>query len=173
MGETTGETTLREVPLRRFSTIRVGGLIWVIGAATLAAPTPAALVVGWIILADGALFVLLGLRRAFPGNYVRVSADGFASRSWRWRREVFIGWSEAVAVTVVEVGLGRDGYRYPDIRLAEGQHAPLHMLSSGLVPTRPLPAFFLRGRPYDRNFAAKVTTLREALEEFRARRATS
>jgi hypothetical protein len=156
------------VPLRRFSTMRAGALIWVLGAVTMIGSTPAAVVVAWIILADGTLFVLLGLRRAFPGNYVRVVADGFASRSWRWRREMFIAWSDAVAVTVVEVGVGRDGYRYPDVILTEDRHAPLHMLSSGLVPTRLLPALFLRRRPYDRHFDEKVAVLRGALDAYHA-----
>jgi hypothetical protein len=162
------ETTLREVPLRRFSTMRVGALIWVLGAVTMIGSTPAAVVVGWIILADGTLFVLLGLRRAFPGNYVRVTADGLAGRLWRWRRETFIAWSDAVAVTVVEVGVGRDGYRYPDVILTEDRHAPLPMLSSGLVPGRLLAGLFLRGRPYDQHFDAKVVVLRGALDAYRA-----
>ncbi|HEY1917404.1 MAG TPA: hypothetical protein VGH27_17700 [Streptosporangiaceae bacterium] len=164
-----GETTLREVPLRRFYTMGLGGVIGALGVMTMAASPDNAVVVSWIIIADGAFFELLGLRRAFPGNYVRLTADGFCSRSWKWKREVFISWSKVVDIKVIQIGFGHDGYRYPDLGLADGKHAPLYMLATGLDRTPTLVSLLLRRHPYDHHFDAKLQALRDALDAYRAR----
>jgi len=168
-----GEVTLREVPLRRFHTLGLGAVIGALGAFVLVAPLAFSLVVGWIIVADGALFVLLGLRRALPGGYVRLAADGVNAREWKWRAEVFVAWSRVTDIGVREVGAGPDGYHYPDLQLADGQHAPLYMLASALMPTRLLEAVVLRRRPYDRHFGAKMQALRSAHDAYRARASDS
>lgn len=163
-----GEITLRELPLQRFYTMGLGGMIGALGAATMAISSDP-VVIGWIIVADGAFLELLGLRRAFPGNYVRVTDDGFSSRSWKWKREVFISWSDVVDIQVKKVGFGADGYRYPELGLADGKHAPLYMLASGLGPVRILVTLLRKRRPYDHGFDAKLQTLRDAHDAYRAR----
>jgi hypothetical protein len=163
-----GAVTLREVPLRRFHTLGLGAMIGALGAFVLVAPLALSLVVGWIIVADGVLFVLIGLRRALPGGYVRLAADGVNAREWKWRREVFVAWSRVADIGVGEVGVGPDGYHYPDLELVDGQHAPLYMLAGALVPTRLLETVVLRRRPYDQHFDAKLEALRGAHEAYRA-----
>jgi hypothetical protein len=141
----------------------LGGTVgWiVIGAIALVESSPA---IGWGFLACGVLSAPLSLRLALPGNYVRLTQTGVELGGWRSRRPL-VPWSEIVEIEVISIGLGRTGYRYPRLILADGKKAPLMMLTTSLAPTSAFSRLFGKARHHDPHFDEKVAQMREHVAE--------
>lgn len=119
---------------------------------------------GWILLVSGALGMPLALRRALPGSYIRLTESGIQGRAWRGR-PALVPWSEIRDVEVVSQGLGREGYRYPCLILADGDKAPLLMLRTALAPSPRISRLFDKAKYYDQRFDEKVALLRRHLAD--------